>query len=160
MPITLRRGVPSDAPVVTEFNYRLALESEGKELDRVVLSAGVSACLADASKAMYFLAEEEGMVIGQLAITLEWSDWRNGWLWWVQSVYVRQENRRQGVFRSLYEHVRQQALAQGNVVGIRLYVEEENHAAQKTYFQLGMERTGYLVLEQCPLQTETTIGGH
>ncbi len=84
-------------------------------------------------------------------ITTEWSDWRNGWIWWIQSVYVRHDARRQGVFRTLYEHVCATARADPGVVGLRLYVEQENHAAQQTYLQLGMERTGYLVLERCPL---------
>jgi GNAT superfamily N-acetyltransferase len=151
MPLTLRRAGPGDAAVVVEFNQRLAQESEGKALDRAVLAAGVAAGLADPHKALYFLAEEGGEALGQVMLTTEWSDWRNGWIWWVQSVYVRQSARRQGVFRALYEHVHAQARADPGVVGLRLYVEQDNLAAQQTYQRLGMERTGYLVFERCPL---------
>ena len=151
MPLSLRRAGPGDAAVIVEFNFRLALESEGKTLDRAVLAAGVAAGLADERKALYFLAEEDGEALGQVMLTTEWSDWRNGWVWWVQSVYVRQDARRRGVFRALYEHVHAQAQAGPGVVGLRLYVEQDNAAAQQTYQRLGMERTGYLVLERCPL---------
>jgi GNAT superfamily N-acetyltransferase len=151
MPPLLRRAVPSDAPVIVDFNRRLALESEGLTLDPAVLTPGVEAGLADPSKASYFVAEDGGTVVGQLMLTFEWSDWRNGWIWWVQSVYVRPEYRRQGVFRALYEHVHQAAVADPDVVGLRLYVEQENHRAQEVYYCLGMERTRYFVLERCPL---------
>jgi ribosomal protein S18 acetylase RimI-like enzyme len=151
MPLTVRRAVPSDTPIVVEFNRRLALESEGKVLDPAILSAGVAAGLADPDKALYFLAESQGDVVGQLMLTREWSDWRNGWIWWIQSVYVRTDARRNGVFRTLYEHVHAAAVADPEVIGLRLYVEQENHAAQQTYARLGMERTNYLVLERCPL---------
>jgi ribosomal protein S18 acetylase RimI-like enzyme len=151
MPLTLRSATAADAPLIVEFNRRLALESEDKTLDVDVLTVGVAAILADPSRGRYFLAERDGEVIGQLMITTEWSDWRNGWFWWIQSVYVLAEARRQGVFRSLYEHVYAQAQAHPEVVGLRLYVEEANRSAQQTYQSLGMERTGYLVLERCPL---------
>ena len=151
MPLTLRRAGPGDAAVIVEFNQRLAQESEGKALDPAVLAAGVAAGLADPHKALYFLAEEGGEALGQVMLTTEWSDWRNGWIWWVQSVYVRQDARRRGVFRALYEYVHAQAKAGPGVVGLRLYVEQNNVAAQQTYQRLGMERTGYLVLERCPL---------
>jgi GNAT superfamily N-acetyltransferase len=148
---TVRRAGPADAAVVVEFNRRLALESEGKALDVAVLAQGVATGLADPQKALYFVAEEDGEVVGQLMVTTEWSDWRNGWIWWIQSVYVREDWRRRGVFRLLYQHVHRAALTDPQVIGLRLYVEHENHAAQQTYLTMGMERTGYLVLERCPL---------
>jgi GNAT superfamily N-acetyltransferase len=148
---TVRRATPADAPIVVEFNYRLAQETEAKTLDRAVLTAGVAAGLADARKALYFVAEEHGDIVGQLMLTTEWSDWRNGWIWWIQSVYVRADWRGKGVFRSLYEHVHRAAVTDGTVVGLRLYVEHANDVAQQTYQKLGMSRTGYLVLERCPL---------
>jgi ribosomal protein S18 acetylase RimI-like enzyme len=151
MPLTLRRAALADAARIVEFNQRLAQETEGLALDGSVLAAGVAAALADPLRGLYFVAEEQGRIVGQLLITTEWSDWRNGWLWWIQSVYVHPDARRQGVFRALYEHVHAQAQADPSVVGLRLYVEQENHAAQETYQRLGMERTGYLVLERCPL---------
>ncbi len=151
MSLSIRRASPADAAVVGEFNRLLALESEGKTLDAVVLAAGVAAGLADPNKSVYFLAEEDGKAIGQIMYTLEWSDWRNGWFWWIQSVYVRAEARRRGVFRALFEHVEQAARAEGNVIGLRLYVEQANHVAQETYRRMGMEAAGYFVFQRYPL---------
>jgi len=151
MPLTVRPAALADAAVLVEFNRRMAEETEGKALDEALLAAGVAAGLADPRKALYFVAEEAGTVLGQIMVTFEWSDWRNGWLWWIQSVYVRPDARRRGVFRALYEHVRQAARQDPEVVGLRLYVERANEAAQQTYLRLGMEWTGYLVLERYPL---------
>jgi GNAT superfamily N-acetyltransferase len=151
MPLSIRQAVPADAAVIVEFNRRLAEESEGKTLDAAVLAAGVAAGLADPRKSVYFLAEEDGRALGQIMFTTEWSDWRNGWFWWIQSVYVRPEARRRGVFRALFEQVRQAALTEGQVIGLRLYVERDNHAAQETYRRLGMDAAGYLVFERYPL---------
>ncbi len=147
MPLTIRRGRPEDALVVAEFNHLLARETEGKDLDRATVAAGVRAVLADPSRGAYFLAEHDGEVVAQLMITGEWSDWRNGWIWWIQSVYVRHDARRQGVFRALYEHVAHTAREDSSVVGLRLYVERDNHAAQHTYLNLGMRTTSYEILE-------------
>src|SRR4051812_7958603 len=105
MALTIRRAAPTDAGTIVEFNRRLAEESEGKALDLGVLAKGVAAVLADPNKGPYYLAEEGGEVVGQMQITFEWSDWRNGWLWWIQGVYVRPDARRRGVFRALYHHV-------------------------------------------------------
>jgi GNAT superfamily N-acetyltransferase len=151
MAFRVREATPADAAVVVEFNRLLAEESEGKQLDPAVLAAGVAAQLADPQKGRYFVAEEGGAILGQLGLTFEWSDWRNGWMWWIQSVYVRPDARRRGVFRALFEHVRQAALNDGQVVGLRLYVERENHGAQMTYERLGMQASGYFVLERCPV---------
>ena len=151
MPLSIRRAVPTDAPVIAEFNRLLALESEAKTLDPAVLAAGVAAGLADPHKGQYFLAEEDGIALGQILYTTEWSDWRNGWLWWIQSVYVRHEARRRGVFRALFEHLYQTARADSEVIGLRLYVERDNHAAQETYRRMGMEPTSYIVFERYPL---------
>jgi ribosomal protein S18 acetylase RimI-like enzyme len=151
MPVTIRRATPADADVVADFNRRLAAESEGKELDGATLAAGVAAGLADPARALYFVAEENGRVVGQTMVTFEWSDWRNGWIWWIQSVYVRPEARRRGVFRSLFQHIQQTAHQDPKVVALRLYVEQNNHPAQKTYLTLGMRPAGYFVLEKHPL---------
>lgn len=151
MPPTLRQAVPADAAVIAEFNRRLAFESEDKPLDMAKLLPGVRAVLGDAARGVYFVAELDGEIVGQLLITTEWSDWRDGWFWWIQSVYVREDARRTGVFRLLYEHVAAQARARGDVIGLRLYVETENHRARQAYDRLGMSETGYLVLERCPL---------
>jgi GNAT superfamily N-acetyltransferase len=148
MSLVIRPGIPADAPVVAEFNRLLALESEHKVLDPVILAAGVAAALADSERARYFVAEEDGQVLGQLALTREWSDWRNRWVWWLQSVYVRSDARRRGVFRALFEHVETLSRQDPDVLGLRLYVEQENTVAQETYARLGMSNAGYLVLEK------------
>ncbi len=149
---TVRRAVAADAPAVVEFNRRLAAETEGKTLDPAVVAAGVAAGLADPDKAVYFVAEEAGAVVGLLMYTREWSDWRNGWLWWIQSVYVRAEARRRGVFRALYDHVHRLAVDDPAVVGLRLYMEENNHVAARTYRGVGMEPAGYVVFQRFPLR--------
>jgi ribosomal protein S18 acetylase RimI-like enzyme len=148
---TIRRAAPADAAVITEFNRLLAAESEGVTLNPATLAAGVAAVLADPVKGIYFVAQEGGEVVGQLLITYEYSDWRHGWLWWIQSVYVRAEHRRRGVFRDLYRHVEGLAKDDPTVVGLRLYVEHENHPARQTYQRLGMKQTGYVVMEKSPL---------
>jgi GNAT superfamily N-acetyltransferase len=151
MPVTIRRATPADLNTIVEFNLRLAEESEGKALNRELLGAGVAAALDDPSKGPYFLAEDDGQVVGQMQVTTEWSDWRNGWFWWIQGVYVRPAARRRGVFRSLYQHVAAAAKADPEVIGLRLYVERDNHRAQQTYVNLGMEWTTYGVMERFPL---------
>jgi ribosomal protein S18 acetylase RimI-like enzyme len=152
MPVTIRQAGLADALVIVEFNRLLAEETEGKTLDPVVLARGVAACLLDPVKGIYYLAEEGGVVLGQLGLTYEFSDWRDGWFWWIQSVYVRKEARRQGVFRALYDHVHRSACTDPTAIGLRLYVEKENTAAKRTYRQLGMEESGYLLLERWPLR--------
>jgi GNAT superfamily N-acetyltransferase len=149
--LTIRQGRPSDIPAIAEFNRRLALETEHRVLEEATLVAGVAAVLSDPNRGQYYVAELHGKLVGQLLITTEWSDWRNGWFWWIQSVYVHAEARRQGVFSALYQHVREQALQAGNVVGLRLYVERENKTAQQTYQRLGFKDVGYLLLERGPL---------
>lgn len=151
MDFQIRPARPADAPTVTEFNRRMAAETEGLQLDPSVLSSGVKAALADPNKGRYLVAESEDRVIGQLMWTLEWSDWRNGWFWWIQSVYVAPEARRHGVYSALYAHLLDLATRQGDVIGVRLYVEEHNQRAQATYVKQGMVRTHYLVYERCPL---------
>ena len=152
MSLTVRRAQLPDAPVIVEYNRLLALETEGKTLDLTVLTGGVTACLLDPRKGPYYLAEEDGLILGQMQITTEFSDWRNGWFWWIQSVYVRQDARGRGIFRTLYEHVIKEAAQQPDVIGLRLYVDRENHAAQKTYQKLGMVETNYLFYERYPLE--------
>lgn len=143
----IREAQLGDAPVIAEYNTRLARETEGRELPAATLLAGVRALLEDPSKGLYFVAEETGQVVGQVMITFEWSDWRNGMFWWLQSVYVREEFRGQGVFRALFEHVRQLAGQQAGVCGLRLYVERENERAKAVYERQGMTNAGYEVFE-------------
>ena len=143
----IRQATLSDAPVVTEFNIRLAEESEQLRLDADCVSAGVAAVLADAAKGVYFVADADGAVVGQLMITYEWSDWRNGNIWWIQSVYVREDFRGRGVFRALFMHVRESAGMRRDVRCVRLYVHGENVRAKRSYKKLGMKRTKYEVFE-------------
>jgi GNAT superfamily N-acetyltransferase len=147
MPIVIRPATQADLPVMSDYNRRLARETEHLELDPAVLEAGIRGALADPNKGPYFLAEVGGEVVGQMQITYEFSDWRNGWIWWIQGVYVRADARGRGVFRALYEHVQQAARQDRQVVALRLYVERDNHAAQQTYLRLGMKWTSYLVME-------------
>ena len=144
--LEIRQANPADTPVVTEFNLRLAEETEDLRLPPERVSAGVAAVLRDSSKGLYFLAEQEGKVCGQVMITYEWSDWRNAWWWWVQSVWVEPHERRSGVYRALYAHVVEAARAEG-CCGVRLYVERENVKAQATYRALGMTQAKYELFE-------------
>jgi GNAT superfamily N-acetyltransferase len=149
MAIRVRDARPDDRATVADFNARLALETEDKTLDPVVLDRGVARALADPDRLRYWMAEdsETGEVVGQVAITREWSDWRDGWIWWFQSVYVLDHARGSGVFRTLHRHVRELARATPGVIGLRLYVEVENDRAIKTYRSLGMAPGGYDVYE-------------
>lgn len=146
--VSIRQAVLADAAVIAEFNQYMALETEHKELIPELILAGVQSLLANPSYGFYLVAELDGLVVGSLLITTEWSDWRNGVFWWVQSVYVRAEYRRQGIYRKLYAAVKALATAQGNVCGFRLYVEKDNQNAQTTYQDLGMQMTDYLIYEE------------
>jgi GNAT superfamily N-acetyltransferase len=149
MPLTVRSATPADVPTIVDYNRRLARESEHLELDPVIVTAGVAAIVADpAGKGPYYLACDGDEVVGQLQTTFEWSDWRNGWFWWVQSVYVRADRRGRGVYRTLYYHVRRAAQDAGNVVGIRLYVELDNRTAQETYRRLGMHELPFHLMQE------------
>ena len=143
----IRLATPADAGVLIEFNAAMALETEGKELLPDVIGAGVRSLLANREAGFYVVAEQDGL-IGSLMITKEWSDWRNATFWWIQSVYVRPQFRRQGVYKRLYRHVQELAANDPNVCGFRLYVERENSRAQATYGALGMKQTRYLVFEE------------
>ncbi len=147
MAVIIRSATPEDAGFLSHGNVAMALEAEHKTLDRVVVDAGVRAVLADTAKGRYFVAELGGRPVGQLMVTYEWSDWRNGTFWWIQSVYVLPEARRKGVFRALFEYLAATARDAGNVCGIRLYVDRDNERAQQTYRQCGLEDAGYAVME-------------
>ncbi len=147
MDIRIRKAALADLPIIADFNVQLARESEGLELEAARVEAGVEAILKDPAKGIYYLAEAGGAVVGQLMITYEWSDWRNGNIWWIQSVYVKPEFRRAGVFRALYNHVQNTARARKDVCSLRLYVHAENTRAAQSYERLGMTRTQYEVFE-------------
>jgi len=145
----IRKARPTDATTIARFNRNLAWETERIRLKPQVISRGVRALLKDAGKGIYFVAEQDGEVIGQLLVTYEWSDWRNGKFWWIQSVYVAQKFRRAGVFSTLFNHVNDVAQARKDVCGLRLYVERNNQRAQQAYQRLGMKHTHYQIYENC-----------
>jgi GNAT superfamily N-acetyltransferase len=145
--IDYREGTPSDVSVIVDFQLAMARETEELELDRKVLTDGVQAVFDDPSRGRYFLAESDGTVIASLMITYEWSDWRNGNVWWIQSVYVRPSFRGQRVYAGLYDHVKQLVQADDSLRGIRLYVDRRNVSAQSVYTRLGMNGEHYQVFE-------------
>jgi ribosomal protein S18 acetylase RimI-like enzyme len=145
--VLIRVGNANDAGTIADFNRLMAWETEHKELDGPTVSRGVARVFEDPTKGFYLVAETAGEVVGQLMVTFEWSDWRDGWFWWIQSVYVREDHRRKGLFRRLMTAVIDRAKNAGDVVGIRLYVERDNAKALATYRGLGMHDAGYLVQE-------------
>ena len=147
MGISIRNAAMTDAAIIASNNSFMAEETEGRTLDPDIIGPGVGALLADPGKGRYWVAESVGQIVGQLMVTYEWSDWRNGRLWWIQSVYIAPDFRRQGVFSALYHHVESLAAAEPEVCGLRLYVEDNNHLAQQTYEALGMVKSSYVVME-------------
>ena len=146
MEIVTRAAAVTDAGPIIEFQLAMARETEGIELDESLVTRGVHAVFDDPSHGRYFVAEAGGDVIASLMITYEWSDWRNGNVWWIQSVYVRPPFRRRGVYAGMYEQVK--AIAEReNVRGIRLYVDRRNTLAQDVYRRCGMNGEHYLVFE-------------
>ena len=146
--VVVRPARAADRDVLVEFNCRLAAETEHKQLDPATVGAGVQALLDDSMKGRYFVACEGETIVGQLMHTREWSDWRNGDIWWLQSVYVVPTCRGRGVFRRLMSHVVGLAEADPHVVGVRLYVEQGNAPAREVYRKLGLHEAGYLVMER------------
>ncbi|HXI13215.1 MAG TPA: GNAT family N-acetyltransferase [Thermoanaerobaculia bacterium] len=147
VPPKFRDATRHDIPAIISFQLAMASETEDVELDRYVCARGVEAVFEDRSLGRYFIVESNGQVIASLLITYEWSDWRNGVVWWIQSVYVAPESRRSGVYSGLYQYVKRLAVADEKVRGIRLYVDRRNRAAQDTYRNLGMDGEHYQVFE-------------
>lgn len=143
----IRKANINDVNKIAEYNYNLAFETEDKKLNMEVLIKGVSALLEDKNKGVYHVCEIDGKVVGQIMYTFEWSDWRDGTFLWVQSVYVDKKHRGKGVFRALYNYVKNICDNDEKICGIRLYVERENYIAQKTYRNLGMEECSYYMYE-------------
>ena len=149
----LRLAGERDVRHLVEFNLAMARETEAKDLDVGVLTAGVQYLLGNPRHGFYVVAEHDqaehgSEVAGSLMVTYEWSDWRNGVFWWIQSVYVKSEFRRQGIYKRLYEFVKTLAANETNVRGFRLYVEKENQTAQQVYERLGMTETYYKMFEE------------
>lgn len=137
-----------DADSLVEFNQAMALETEDKRLDADILQSGVEAVFADKDKGFYVVAEDDGKIVGGLMVTFEWSDWRNQWFWWIQSVYILPAERGKKIYSRLYDFVKEQARIKDDVCGFRLYVEKENIRAQTVYEKLGMTGSHYLMYEE------------
>ena len=144
--ILVRKAKPSDAPSIIDFQLRMAWETENINLVHELVAKGVDAVFNDQSKGQYYVADSDNKVIASLLITYEWSDWRNCSIWWIQSVFVVPEYRRGGIFREMYNHIKQLAEEQ-DIAGLRLYVETKNSKAQKTYEALGMNSEHYAFYE-------------
>ena len=147
MAITVIHADPEHAEIIARFNQEMALETENKVLDRDIIYPGVMTMLQDAALGFYLVAIKDNTVVGCLGVTYEWSDWRNGLFWWIQSVYVASEWRRKGVYRALYSYIYQQASSDNTIGGIRLYVDRDNTVAQQTYSSLGMAKSHYEMYE-------------
>ena len=144
----IRLAVSSDIDALVEFNQAMALETEGKQLDSETLRRGVEAVFEDDKKGFYVVIEDAGQIVGGLMVTFEWSDWRNAWFWWIQSVYIRPEARGQRIYSRMYEFVKRLAAETDNVCGFRLYVETDNTHAQRVYESVGMNASHYLMYEE------------
>jgi GNAT superfamily N-acetyltransferase len=146
--LSIRNANPSDIAFIADSNAAMAWETEQKQLERSVLEGGVGAVFDMPTRGFYLIAERDGRAVGCLLVTYEWSDWRNGDWWWLQSVYVVPDARRGGVFRAMHAEVARRADQAANVVGLRLYVESENRRAQATYLSLGMHEAHYRLFER------------
>ena len=146
-PLSIRPATHDDIGFLVDSNAAMAMETEHKQLDRVVLTRGTEAVFADPARGSYFIAERAGLRVGCLLVTREWSDWRDGDWWWIQSVYVIADARRSGVFRAMHAEVERRARATPRVIGLRLYVEDGNTNAQATYAALGMRDAHYRLLQ-------------
>lgn len=146
--LEVRLASAADSDAFVRFNRAMALETENKELAEAVVVMGVRSVFDDPSRGFYVVADRAGEIVAALMVTFEWSDWRNANFWWIQSVYVTPEFRRKGMYRRLYDFVRERARDQGGVCGFRLYVERDNIGAQRAYESLGMSKSDYLMYEE------------
>ena len=145
--VQIRLATQEDQQIIADFQMKMAMETENFQLDIETVNTGVNAVLRDPAKGKYFVAEDNGQVVASLLITFEWSDWRNKWVAWIQSVYVIEEYRKKGVFRTMYEHIREWAQMDDEIAGIRLYVDKTNHRAINVYTKLGMNGDHYQLFE-------------
>lgn len=143
----IRQATEADAASIVEFQLAMAWETESLKLDEPTVEKGVAAVFADSSKGTYYVAEASGKVLGSLLTTFEWSDWRNGTVLWIQSVYVRPEYRKQSIFSKLYKHIQQMVVNSNNLRGIRLYADKTNTSAHGVYEHLGMSAEHYQMYE-------------
>jgi len=145
--IVVRQATLDDSMILSQFNMSMAEETEGRQLDQTTVNAGVKQLFRDSRQGFYLMAEVGGSARGSLMITYEWSDWRNGLFWWIQSVYVVPAARRSGVFTALYQYVKKMAQDDNAACGLRLYMEKDNLAARAVYMAMGMDTTPYQVFE-------------
>jgi len=145
--ITIRKAKSSDSEHIVELQLKMAQETEGLELDRGVVSKGVRAVFRHPAHGTYWIAEEKGEILGVLLAIPEWSDWRNGTVLWIHSLYVIPEARRQGVFKKLYLNLKERVEHSPELVGLRLYVDRQNKSAQEIYDKLGMNKDHYELYE-------------
>lgn len=148
--ITIRQAVLPDAAAIARFNQEMALETERKHLEDDIIGSGVRSLFERPDLGFYVVVEDDSKPVGCLMITYEWSDWRNGVFWWIQSVYVLPDFRGKGLYRAMYDEVKRMAAARGGVCGFRLYVERENSRAIQVYEHLGMHEAPYLMYEGTP----------
>ncbi|MEE4115321.1 MAG: GNAT family N-acetyltransferase [Marinilabiliaceae bacterium] len=146
MEIKILEACRNDAETIIDFQQKMAVETEGMVLDPIIISSGVNAVFKDPSKGRYYIAADNNKVVASLLITYEWSDWRNSYIWWFQSVYVLPEYRRKGIFSRMYDFIKYLALS-NKVAGLRLYVESDNRTAMKTYEAMGMNGDHYKLFE-------------
>ena len=146
--ISIRKATINDISVLIDFQQRLADESEGIKLHAAVLRQGMLAMFEDVSKGQYFIAEEDSEIVGCHMITYEWSDWRNGMVWWLQSVYVKESHRKKGIFKKMFENLIGTMNNDPFIIGLRLYVDKTNTRAQKVYASMGMNGEHYTVFEK------------
>ena len=146
--LLVRDAEDRDLETLAKFNIALAWETEQKKLEPAVVTKGLQTLLENPQYGFYTVAEMEGQVVGCTMITYEWSDWRGGLFWWIQSVYIDLKFRRQGVFRKLYEFLKEKASCEPNIYGFRVYVEHSNLAGQGTYAGVGMEEISYKLYEE------------
>ncbi len=146
-PWTIRKATLSDETIIADFNIAMALETENRHLDKLIIATGVRRLIQQPEMGFYIVGENNGRIGGSMMITLEWTDWRNGLFWWIQSVYVMPSERRKGLFRAMYDYIHSLAYQNKDVRGIRLYVEKNNSGACKTYQAMGMHETDYRLYE-------------
>ncbi|HOX83025.1 MAG TPA: GNAT family N-acetyltransferase [Chryseolinea sp.] len=145
--ISIREAKEKDIPILIDFQQRLADESEGVKLDETILNAGLQAMFDDPAKGIYYVVEDDKEIIACHLITYEWSDWRNGLVWWLQSVYVKQSHRKKGIFKMMYDNILSIIKADPKLIGLRLYVDKTNERAIKVYESMGMDGSHYTVFE-------------
>jgi len=146
--MNIRIAHRNDTDALIEFNHAMAIETEGKRLSREILRPGVEAVFSDPGKGFYVVAADDVGIHGGLMVTYEWSDWRNAWFWWIQSVFIKPDARGQGLYRRMYDFVKERAREAGNVCGFRLYVENDNRHAMAVYDGVGMRASHYMMYEE------------